>query len=171
MSHPQYPPIDGDEKEFLDARLDYCRAVMRHKFDGLSDELGRKRLGKTATSMLGVLKHMIDVEKGWFQMHFSGKEVEFTSSPENPDGDFDIAPRETVEYLLAEYEKACQRSRSICARHAPADLSVKLRRSDGERTPLRWIYMHMIDETARHNGHLDIYRELLDGAVDNASEW
>ena len=166
MDIPRYPADNSDERRLLDAHLDFCRATMRYKFDGLTDELGKKRLGKTATSMLGVLKHMLNVEMWWFHYHFAGEECDFAWVDENPDGDFEIEPHETTEFLLAEYEKACQKSREICANAENLfDLSVRKRRN-GKKVSLRWIYLHMIDETARHNGHLDIYRELLDGKVD-----
>ena len=162
MDKPRYPSSAGTEQELLESHLQFARDTLIRKATGLSHELGRKRLGKTATSVLGIVKHMVDVEKGWFQGHFRGEDVQFTSSPESPDGDFEIEPHETSEHLLNQYREVCQRSREICAQHKPDDLSVKTRR-DGTNTSLRWIYLHMIDETARHNGHLDIYRELLDG--------
>ena len=166
MTHPKYPKPEGDERALIESHMEFCRDMLVHKVEGLSDELGRKRLGKTMTSVLGVLKHLIDVEKWWFQLGMAGMECEFTSSPEDPDGDFKVGPHETAQGLLEQYKESCQRSREACAKFKLDDLSAKERR-DGSRPTLRWIYLHMIEETARHNGQLDIYRELLDGAVDS----
>ncbi len=162
---PKYPPKEGTEKELLESHLQFARDTLIYKASGLSDELGRKRLGKTMTSVLGIVKHMVNVEKSWFQAGFKGEKCEFDWSDEKPDGDFEIGAGETAQTLLDRYRKACRRAREICAEHDVDDLSVK-KGGDGKPVPLRWIYLHMIDETARHNGHLDIYRELLDGQVD-----
>ena len=156
------PQSAGTEQELLESHLQFARDTLIRKATGLSHELGRKRLGKTATSVLGIVKHMVDIEKIWFQLHFKGEQCQLYLDPENDDSHFEIKPHETAEHLLDEYRKACLRASQICAQHKLDDLSA-LSWDDGTRQSLRWIYLHMLDETARHNGHLDIYRELLDG--------
>jgi hypothetical protein len=105
--------------------------------------------------------HLAAVEREWFQITL------FQRSPEEPgvalEGDgWTVAPDATIEVLLADYELACERSREVAAGFALED-SVPHPRLG--RVPLRWIYVHMIEETARHAGHADILREQIDGAI------
>ena len=113
------------------------------------------------------MRHLTEVEFGWFHINFAGLEyTEGRYSEANPNGDFDIYESDTVESLLDEYKKACEISRQHCAGKSLDDLATKPRPRDNMQPSLRWIYLHMIDETARHAGHLDIYRELIDGSHD-----
>jgi uncharacterized damage-inducible protein DinB len=156
----------GSERELLEAHLDANRSDVVRKVTGLSWEQATTRLGATATSAAGILKHLIDVERWWFRFHLDGQpDVPFASTDENPDGDFELGPEDTLESLIGKYAIACDESRAIAARHDLDDQCRTARRND-ERPSLRWIYIHMIEELARHNGHLDIYRELIDGQVD-----
>ena len=72
---------------------------------------------------------------------------------------------ETIKSLIADFERACGESREVAAKYELGD-EAKRARNDGQHPSLRWIYLHMIEEVARHNGHIDIYRELLDGVTD-----
>ena len=155
----------GSERHILEAHLDQNRATVVRKVTGLSWELATRRLGPSATSVAGILKHLIDVERWWFAHQLDGQaETTFTSSDDNPDGDFELGPDDSLEALIALYAAACAGSREICARHELTD-QIRLTRPGEPRSSLRWVYVHMIEETARHNGHLDIYRELLDGTT------
>lgn len=165
MVKPKYPPFAGSERELLENHLEHNRLAVRHKVEGLSLELAKKRLGPTPTSVAGLVKHLTEVEGWWFCRIFNGEEWTGSSTDENPDGEFDIAPDETVDSLLHDYDEACERSRAICMAHELDDLS-KLPNRDNQHPSLRWVYLHLIEEIARHNGHLDIYRELLDGTTD-----
>ncbi len=166
MKKPDYPSKEGNERQLLDEHLRFARDTLVYKASGLADYLARKRLGKTATSVAGIVKHMINVEKYAFHSHFNGEDCEFDWGGDTPDGDYEIKEDETLEKLLEGYKEASRRSREICAEHDLDDLSVRKGR-DGKSVSLRWLCLHLIDEIARHNGHLDIYRELLDGQVDN----
>ena len=156
----------GSEREILEWHLDENRATVRRKASGLAWDLATRRLGPTPTSVAGILKHLVDVERWWFRHYLLAEEgVPLHSSDANPDGEFDMEAGDTMESLLAEYEIACAESRGIAADLELDDICRRTRR-DGTRPSLRWVYVHMIEELARHNGHLDIYRELLDGSTD-----
>lgn len=156
----------GTERELLEGHLDANRLDVVRKVTGLSRDQASRRLGHTPTSAAGILKHLIDVERWWFRHHLDGQpDVPFSSTDDNPDGDFELTPADSLESLFAEYAIACGESREIAARHSLDDQCRTATRR-GKRPSLRWIYIHMIEELARHNGHLDIYREIIDGQVD-----
>jgi len=166
MTKPKYPPYSGTERELLETHLEHNRLAVRHKVEGLSLDLAKKRLGNSPTSVAGLVKHLTEVEGGWFCRIFNGEDWKGSSTDENPDGEFDIGPDETVESLLNDYDTACERSRSICKEFELDDIS-SLPTRNKQHPSLRWVYLHMIEEIARHDGHLDIYRELLDGTTDH----
>jgi uncharacterized damage-inducible protein DinB len=155
----------GVERELLEAHLDGMRATVVRKVSGVPWDDATRRLGASATSIAGILKHLIEVERWWFRINLAGEEgVATFSSEADPDGDFALAAEDTVEGLVAEYERACEESRAVAARHTLDDRCARAGRS-GHRPSLRWLYVHMIEEVARHNGHLDIYREIIDGST------
>lgn len=165
MAKPKYPSYEGSERELLENHLEHNRLVVRHKVEGLSTELASKALGNSPTSAAGIVKHLTEVEGWWFRRFLNGEEWVGSSTKENPDAEFDILPGESVDTLLDGYDRACEKSREICKKFQLDDRAKRQRR-DGSSPTLRWIYLHMIEEIARHNGHLDIYRELLDGTTD-----
>jgi uncharacterized damage-inducible protein DinB len=165
LTKPKYPLFTGTERDLLENHLEHNRLTVRHKVEGLSQDLATKRLGATATSVAGIVKHLTEVEGWWFRRFLNGEEWTGSSTQENPDAEFDIGADETADYLLDEYDKACENSRGICKNFQLDDVSQRPYRNDLFPT-LRWIYLHMIEEIARHDGHLDIYRELLDGTTD-----
>lgn len=165
MAKPKYPLFAGTERELLENHLDHNRLAVRHKTEGLSLELAKKRLGSTPTSVAGLVKHLTEVEGWWFRRFLNGEDWSGSSTDQDPDGEFEIGPDETLESLLDDYDSACELSRSICKNFELDDLSKRPYRGDLAPS-LRWIYLHMIEEIARHDGHLDIYRELLDGTTD-----
>jgi uncharacterized damage-inducible protein DinB len=167
MEAPRYPLSIGSERELLEQHLEFCRQTIIYKVTGISKDNGIKRLGPTSTSVLGVLRHLTEVEYGWFQINFAGLSyTEGRYSEANPNGDFEILEPDTVESLLNDYKAACENSRKICKGKGLDEVASEPRPRDDAKPSLRWIYLHMIDETARHAGHLDIYRELIDGAHD-----
>ena len=167
MQSPRYPLSVGTERELLEQHLEFCRQTIIYKVAGITKDNGVKRLGPTSTSVLGILRHLTEVEYGWFHINFAGLEYnEGRYSDANPNGDFEILESDTVESLLEGYIKACENSRQVCVGKSLDELGTEPRPRDGAKPSLRWIYLHMIDETARHAGHLDIYRELIDGAHD-----
>ena len=163
MQSPEYPPSTGTERELLENQIEFARAMVIYKATGISKEDGVKRLGPTATSVLGVVRHLTEVEHWWFQDRFAGiPYTESRSSEEDPDGEFTILEEDTVESLIDGYKAACENSRQIAKGKSLDDLAAHARTTDNAHPNLRWVYLRIIDETARHSGNMEIYRELLD---------
>jgi hypothetical protein len=157
----------GSERELLEAHLDGNRGEVMRKATGLPWGLAARRLGPSATSAAGVVKHLIDVERWWFRHYLEGEvDVPHRTRDQSPNGAFDLDEEDDLDSLLAEYARACAESHAIAQRHQLGDRTALEVPWLGRNPSLRWIYLHMIEETARHNGHLDIYRELLDGQID-----
>jgi uncharacterized damage-inducible protein DinB len=155
-------PRAGDERTLLDAWLDYHRATLLMKCAGLSDDQLRLRSAEPSTlSLLGLVRHMTDVERSWFRRGVGdehGPQVApIYYSDERPDGDFDDLDDTPPAEVFAAYAEEVERCRAAAA-GVPLD---NLR--DG--WSVRWIYLHMIEEYARHNGHADLLRERIDGAT------
>jgi uncharacterized damage-inducible protein DinB len=157
-------PFAGDEKAMLSAFLDRYRETMLWKLEGLSTEQASRRLVPSATTLLGVVKHLAYVERGWFPIYFAGGPANYPWPEDEPDQDIDfrLSATDTIESVGALYRQEIARSREIVAGASLDDLSKEQDR--GPRS-LRWIMVHMIEETARHAGHADILRELTDGAI------
>jgi uncharacterized damage-inducible protein DinB len=156
-------PFSGDEKTMLSAFLDRYRETMLWKLDGLTNEQASARLVPSATTLLGIVKHLAYVERGWFQMNFAGEPPNYPWPEDEPDEDIDfrISTTDTIENIGSLYEQEIARSREIVAGASLDDVS----KSKDRLRSLRWIMVHMIEETARHAGHADILRELTDGAI------
>ena len=171
IPHDRLPvPVTGDEKPMLSAFLDRYRETMIWKLNGLSTEQAAQRIVPSPTTLLGLVKHLAYVERFWFQLRFAGEKVSFpwTDEEDDQDPEWRIDPGDSIENVTALYQDEVARSREIVARASLDDLE----KYSGPATAqpqnprsLRWIMIHMIDETARHAGHADILRELTDGAV------
>ena len=144
------------------AFLDHHRATLLWKIDGVSDEDLRRPMVPSGTSLLGMVKHLAYVERGWFQRAFLGQEVTVPWTKEDPDADFRIEPDETTQDIIDLYNQECEINRQIVGAASLDDMARYSKRSDYS---LRWILVHMIEETARHNGHADILREMIDGTT------
>jgi len=157
-------PFAGDEKAMLSAFLDRYRETILWKLEGVTKDQASARLVPSATTLLGIVKHLAYVERGWFPIYFAGGPVNYPWAEDEPDQDIDfrVSATDTIESVSALYREEIARSREIVAGAALDDLSKEQNR--GPRT-LRWIMVHMIEETARHAGHADILRELTDGAI------
>jgi len=158
------PPYTDGERDALIAWLEYHRATVLWKVKGLSDDDLRRPMVPSGLSLLGVVKHLAYVERNWFWVRFLGRDrgpVPWTDA--DPDADFRIEPEETVEEVLEFYRTECERSREAIREASPDDEARSPGKNEG--LTLRWILLHMVEETARHNGHLDILREQVDGAV------
>ena len=149
-------------RKVLRAFLDEQRAVIIDKIAGLQEEEARRSLVASGTSLAGIVKHLAYVERYWFQRVFGGRDVEFPWSEDDPDADWRVDYWETVEGLIAFYRSEIAESRRIEA--TAKDLDRKVEAGD-QRFTLRWIMLHMIEETARHAGHADLLRESIDGAT------
>ncbi len=157
------PDSTGGERQVLEAFLDFHRQVLVSKVDGISENEARHRRVPSKTTLAGLIKHMIGVERGWFQEVLAGRKPE-DIGPNVGGGDesWDLAENETVSSLIKEYEQTCEQSRQAAARFALDDAVPE---PDMGQVSLRWVYVHMIEETARHVGHADILREQTDGAA------
>jgi uncharacterized damage-inducible protein DinB len=155
-------PFTGGEKESLQVALDRHRDVVLWKVEGLDDEQLRRPMTPSGTNLLGLVKHLAAVEYSWFCETF-GREVEPLPFDEaDEDADLRVEPHETTADILAFYGRA----------RAAADRVVdELDLDDvgtawfGDAVSMRWVLIHMVEETARHAGHMDIVRELIDGAT------
>jgi len=151
----------GNERDSLEAFLDEQREIIVRKASGLSDADAAKRLLPSLTTISGLVRHLAAVEREWFREDLDGEQnVPSRYTPEDPDGEFRVTAADSVAEIIADYKSACAESRRVAARFTLNDLC-----EDGDGHSLRWIYLHMIEETARHAGHIDIVRELLDGVV------
>jgi uncharacterized damage-inducible protein DinB len=157
------PPIEAPERAMLEAFLDFLRATILLKADGLSDEDLRRPMVPSGTSLLGMIKHLAFVERWWFQSVFAGADVDFPWTDDDPDADWRPEPEETADQILDLYRSECEASRRVIAQASPDDHEAG--ESSRGKTTLRWILIHMIEETARHAGHADILREMIDGAT------
>lgn len=154
------PGVDSDEKTTLLAFLNYVRDGVTAKAQGLADAQGRAPGVPSGTSVLGLVKHVTAAEVYWFDWAFEG------AGTAPPDLSMDLAEEDSAERLLAAYRAAIERSNEIIARCD--DLSRPCARAAGKAGVLRsmrWVLVHMIEETARHAGHADILREQADGSV------
>ena len=157
------PAFDLDEWSMLTEFLDYHRATVHLKVTGLSDDDAWRRFVPSLTSAAGIVKHLGYVEQSWFRARLAGeRDLRVPWTDENPDADFERAEGDTVDGLLQAYAAQCKRSCEIVAGMQLDDVAMAPGR-DGRRTTLRWVLVHMIEETARHNGHLDLIREMIDG--------
>jgi uncharacterized damage-inducible protein DinB len=155
-------PLTGGEKESLYVSLDRHRDVVLWKLNGLDDEQLRRPITPSGTSLLGLVKHLASVEYGWFCETF-GRETEPLPFDENdPEADMRADPGETSADIIAFYGRARIAADRVIDEVGIEDVGTSWA---GDTVTLRWVLIHMIEETARHAGHLDIVRELIDGAT------
>lgn len=163
------PPFVADERTQLVGWLDLQRAIVHTKCEGLSDADARRPVlpGSPLMTMAGAVSHLRWVEHCWFEVVFLGRPAvgpQFDDGPED-DGpeDAGVMPSDQpLDRLLADYERQCALSNEIAAAHSLDDVG----NHPGFRAAaatLRWILIHMVEETARHAGHMDAIREVLDG--------
>jgi uncharacterized damage-inducible protein DinB len=149
----------------LSAWLDFQRATLALKCAGLSDDqLRQQAVPPSRLSLLGLVRHMAEVERAWFRRRFAGQpELGYVHcSDEFPDGDFDFAEPGGAGADLASYVAECALAREAAAGRSLEETFAGRR---GESIDLRWVYQHMIEEYARHNGHADFLREQIDGVT------
>jgi hypothetical protein len=159
------PQRDADEGTMLREWLDYHRATLRWKCAGLDDEqLRRESCPPSNLTLLGLVRHLTDVERGWFLRGVAGRSSRevppLYSSDDDPEGDIENLDSADTAAVFDAYDRAIAEVRAATA---DADLD----RTFGGASPhsVRWVYLHMIEEYARHNGHADLIRERIDGAT------
>jgi uncharacterized damage-inducible protein DinB len=164
FSAPERPhvPSSGDERLQLDGWLDFYRATVLTKCDGLSvAQLKTRPVATSMLSLLGIVRHMTFVEQVWFETTFAGTDtVDYYKTEGDRDADFKDLDGEAAETVFDLYQEVVDVSKSLAAGHSLDEHAQKPRR--GRDVDLRWIYLHVIQEYARHCGHADLLRELID---------
>jgi uncharacterized damage-inducible protein DinB len=158
------PPFVLPEREMLEAWLEFHRTTLVLKCEGV-DDVGRKSrpVAQSKLSLHGLVRHMAEVERNWFRRALlrdaDAPWIWYDPAVE----DSELVPLDDADWEadLAAWQSECDASRTAAAAHALDDTGER----DGKPCSLRWIYVHMIEEYARHNGHADLIRELVDGAV------
>jgi uncharacterized damage-inducible protein DinB len=159
-SEPQY---ELPERAMLEEWLDYHRATLEWKCEGLSAEQLRERtVPPSSLSLLGLVRHMADVERNWFRRALAQQDAPgIFWTVDNEDGDFDDVDDASVQEAFDAWHNEIDHARRIAAGMELDDTGIRR----GEKVTLRWVYVHMIEEYARHNGHADFLRERIDGAT------
>jgi uncharacterized damage-inducible protein DinB len=163
-----HPILQGDERTMLRGYLDYHRATLAMKCEGLTDDRLRLRaVEPSAMSLLGLIRHMGDVERAWFR-RVMGQIAREDAPPRfyddtNIDGDFDDVDTADVAEAFTYWREECQNARTVEASFETLD-ECGWDRGRGDIS-LRWVLIHMIEEYARHNGHADLLRERIDGTT------
>ena len=149
------PPFNADE-----------RATLTIKCDGLDDQqAGFASVPPSGLTLTGLVQHMAEVERNWFRRVLAGEPVppiyDPQADPAGPDGGFDLAEGTSLNDALQTWRDEVDRSREHCASRDLGDTG----RFMDQEVSLRWIYVHLIEEYSRHNGHADLLRERIDGAT------
>jgi uncharacterized damage-inducible protein DinB len=158
-------PPSWDERTTLTTFLDYARGTVHAKCAGLTDADARRAPlpGSPLMTISGLVSHLRWVESAWIEKRLLGLAIDAPWTDDDPDREFRIAVEVPLTQLLAEYQAACARHRDLVA---SLSLDTPSRATlGGQAGPftLRWVLLHLTEETARHNGHIDILRELADG--------
>lgn len=149
------------EKAAMAEVLDTYRDIAIWKVDGLSKEDAVRPMVPSGTSLLGIVKHLAYVERWWFQAVLAKRDVEFPDTEDDPDAEWRVEEDESVQDIVDFYNAECAISREVMT---GLSLDAEYERRTGTTTA-RKIILHMIEEIARHVGHMDILRELSDGAT------
>ncbi|MGX2994309.1 DinB family protein [Streptomyces sp. JNUCC 64] len=161
------PPPSGDERTMLESWLDLQRETLALKCRGLDDIQARTASAEPSSmTLLGLVQHLAEVERNWFQRVFAGRE-EGRVYPDSGDDGFGLVPERGLERALADWRAEIGRGRAVTVGARLEDLG-RLSPENAEalgtdRVSLRWILLHLIEEYARHNGHADLLRERVDG--------
>ncbi|MFF8380751.1 DinB family protein [Streptomyces sp. NPDC015661] len=159
-------PATGDELPMLAGFLADQRATLVLKCAGLEEQLATRSVEPSTLSLLGLVRHLADVERHWFREILAGQKDArpLFSSPASPDGDFDEAAPGPA--AVAEAWEAWRAAVDFADRFTAEAPDLDVQGEDGWRgtVSLRWVLIHMIEEYARHNGHADLIRERIDGA-------
>ena len=160
------PPLNADERTTLESWLDFHRTTLAIKCDGLDDkQAAAAAVPPSGVTLTGLVQHMAEVERNWFRRVLAGEQAPPIygpqADPRGPDGGFELAEGATLRDALATWRAEITRAREHCASRALADTG----RFRGQDVSLRSIYVHMIEEYARHNGHADLLRERIDGTT------
>ncbi|MCX4725774.1 DinB family protein [Streptomyces sp. NPDC090052] len=160
------PPLNADERMNLESWLDFYRATLAMKCEGLTEEqLRTASVSPSSLTLLGLVQHMAEVERNWFRRVLTGEDAPaIYGQPvgtEGHDEGFGLADDASFEAARNTWEDEITRARANCAARSLDDTSPFM----GSEVSLRWIYTHMVGEYARHDGHADLIRERIDGST------
>ncbi|WP_201777121.1 DinB family protein [Streptacidiphilus neutrinimicus] len=157
------PPYLQAERVMLESFLEWHRDTLAVKCAGLDAAQLRERSAPPSTlSLLGLVRHLADVERYWFRVVLGGQDAPAHFwTEQSPDGDFDEVDTADVEASVSTWRQEVALARELAGARTLDDTGTRR----GEQVPLRWIYIHMIEEYARHNGHADLLRERIDGVT------
>ncbi|MGW6729968.1 DinB family protein [Nocardia sp. NPDC055029] len=159
------PPLNADERTTMEAWLDFYRATLALKCQGLDDTQLRIAAAPSALTLLGLLQHMAEVERNWFRRVLAGEPAPPIYDPHadtsGHDGGFELSDDSSYDNALTTWQDEIAYARRHCAARELDDTSPFM----DSRVSLRWIYTHMIAEYARHCGHADLLRERIDGTT------
>ena len=156
-------PVGAPERQALENWLAWHRSTLLFKCQGLTGEqLCERSVPPSMLSLLGLVRHMSYVERVWFRIRFGREDIEqLFNSDQHPNADFDdVEPAQAADCFDI-FGAECSLADEAARGHSLAE-TFELR---GETLDLRWIYIHMIEEYARHNGHADLLRERIDGVT------
>lgn len=161
------PSRTGGEREALEQWLDFHRQTLLMKCAGLtSDQLKARTVPPSGLSLLGLVRHMVEVERWWFRKHAGDEQIGFVYCNDEEDcADFEDLEHADARSDLETFRREVEAAREA-VRDKALDEVVPSRGHHPEQVRnIRWIYVHMLEEYARHNGHADLIRERIDGAV------
>jgi uncharacterized damage-inducible protein DinB len=158
------PGLILSERQALEAWLDFHRGTLLHKCAGLTaGQLKERPVPPSRLSLLGLVRHMTEVERWWFRMHAAAADLPFPYDPGQTGQDFEALDDADAAANIEAFQQEIQHARAAVAGRQLDDV-VPSRGDHPERArDIRWIYLHMIEEYARHNGHADLIRERIDG--------
>ncbi|MFP8883072.1 DinB family protein [Streptomyces mangrovi] len=163
------PPARADERTTLEGWLDFHRETLALKCSGLDDRgLRTAPLEPSRMTLLGLVQHLAEIERNWFQRVFAGLDVPPVHADAGRDG-FGLVPERGIDEALAAWRAEVARGRELTA-GASLEATGRLSEQEAahlgsEKVSLRWILVHLIEEYARHNGHADLLRERIDGTT------
>jgi hypothetical protein len=160
------PLLTGDERPMLESWLDFHRATLELKCRGLDDTQVRlAAAGSSSLTLLGLVQHLAEVERNWFQRVVAGRDVPPVYGEGNETG-YGLDPERGLDEALDVWRREVARGRELCAGRSLKEVG---RIADGPmagvEASLRWVFVHLVEEYARHNGHADILRECIDGVT------
>jgi hypothetical protein len=154
MTDQKPPRLDSDERQTLLALLHYQRESLVRKVDGVDEDAARRQFVGSGTTLLWLMKHIAYAETLWIVQRFAGQDAELDGA---------VCAGDTIGSAIDAYRHTWARVDAIVSAASLDDLCRDL--AAGETPNLRWVLMHLLEETARHAGHADIIRELIDGST------
>ena len=164
-AEPGDPGTTSDERTMLVEFLDYFRTVLERKVYGLDEQQVRTRVAASSIDLLGLVRHLAEVERWWFRCVFTAEVDTGIFGDDDPDIDWHHTSDDTLAEALHHWHAEVDRAREVVKAAPSLDAIAALRTTTRGDISLRWILVHMIEEYARHVGHADLIREAIDGSV------